>query len=373
MTPPDFSDIVNKFRLPRWFVLKVGRSRSHCFAIEFTLGLVNKAGRAPIARSNSVRRWWAFRVKELLSRRLWFLDLSGVVRPDDPDFNLERFASSYRRTVCCRPAYLFYRSFNREKLINYQRRPCWRSHFCPFCFASVSGTLFRSVKSKLNKLLTESGGRTSLVLSSRITSQFVPAADFDSFLGCGPDGVHRLVPQLKAALQEHRKAHESLSRLKHFTRKTSGALWRVIVVPQEKGWVVETRQVLLHESDQKKLPWVRVKGAKIVEKHRVRVSRRGKNGSDKFDEQVYYLLGSFCRYPKELLLCPVELTATYLWAIHGMRLVSGAGLFRRAGRTLVQYYKSLASAKREKRLAENEEKEEPAPEEPPPTQDHLCD
>jgi hypothetical protein len=51
------------------------------------------------------------------------------------------------------------------------------------------------------------------------------------------------------------------------------------------------------------------------------------------------MLGQFNRYPIELLTGYAELTAAYLRAIDGMHTISGTGIFRKAGRTLIEQLK----------------------------------
>jgi hypothetical protein len=181
----DFARFVNKFRLPKWAVAKVGRTKSQSFAIEFTLGLYRKSGWRAVNRTNTFRKLWAQRLKELLARQLWTLDTKGCQDPYHSDFDLKKFVFSYRRAICCRPAYLYYMR-KKDCSINHQIRPCWRTKICPFCFANISMDQYRYVKGFVNKRLRKHGNHTDLVAVCRIVRQFVPAYGFDPRVGCDP-------------------------------------------------------------------------------------------------------------------------------------------------------------------------------------------
>ena len=349
----DFARFVNKFKLPRWAVAKVGRTKSQSFAIEFTLGLYCKAGRLAARRTNTFRTLWSRRLKELLARQLWTLDTKGCQDPYQPEFNLNKFGLSFRRAICCRPAYLYYLR-KKNHAINHQIRPCCRTKICPFCFANISMGQYRYVKGFINKKLKKHGDHTDLVAVCRVVRQFVPAYGFDPRVGCDADQVTRLIPGLKAAIDQHRKAYAKLKRGDQIRRGTLGTLWRIVVIPREIGWDVETRQFVLCDRTVKHTPVVKIRGAKTVYNASLRISRKGKP-VEEFDDAFYALFGEFCRYPKTLLTANVELTATYLRAAHRTRLLTGTGVFTKTGRVLVKFFQSQSrEQKNEKARCEKE-------------------
>lgn len=349
----DFARFVNKFKLPRWAVAKVGRTKSQSFAIEFTLGLYCKSGRLAARRTNTFRTLWSRRLKELLARQLWTLDTKGCQDPYQPEFNLDKFGLSFRRAICCRPAYLYYLR-KKDHAINHQIRPCWRTKICPFCFANISMDQYRYVKGFVNKKLKKHGDHTDLVAVCRVVRQFVPAYGFDPRIGCDVDQVTWLIPGLKTAIDQHRKAYAKLERSKQISRKALGTLWRIVVIPREIGWDVETRQFVLCDRTVKRMPVVKIRGAKTVYNASLRISRKGKP-AEEFDDAFYALFGEFCRYPKTLLTANVELTATYLRAAHRTRLLTGTGVFTKTGRILVKFFQSKSrEQKNEKARCEKE-------------------
>lgn len=351
----DFSRFVNKFRLPKWVVSKVGRTKSQSFAIEFTLGLYKKSGRRPIERTNTFRKLWARRLKELLARQLWTLDVKGCQDPHHADFDLKKFGLSFRRALCCRPAYLYFMR-GQGQPINHQIRPCWRTKICPFCFANISMSQYRYVKAFINKRLQKHAQHTDLVAVCRIVRQFVPARGFNPSIGCDAEEIASLAAMLAPALDQHRKAYERLARSKRVSRNALGALWRIIVTPRDTGWDVETRQFVLCAATVRRMPLVKIRKAKTVYLKTLRISRKNKPG-EQFDDEFYAMFGEFCRYPKALLTNSVELTAAYLRAAHRRRLLTGSGVFTKTGRVLVKYFQSLAQERETKRSFCDEEKE----------------
>lgn len=351
----DFAKFVYKFRLPKWAVAKVGRTKSQSFAIEFTLGLYRKSGSKTRRRTNTFRKLWAQRLKELLARQLWTLDTKGCQDPYHADFDLKKFGLSFRRALCCRPAYLYYIR-KKDHSINHQIRPCWRTKICPFCWANISMDQYRYVKGFINKKLKKHGQHTDLVAVCRIVRQFVPACGFDPRVGCDTEQIDRLSPLLKKVIEQHRKAYSKLATSKQVSRKTVGTLWRIVVIPREIGWDVETRQVVLAERAVKRLPLVKIRGAKTVYNASLRLSRKGKP-DEVFDDEFYQLFGEFCRYPKELLTASVELVATYLRATHGIRLLTGTGAFTKTGRVLVKFFQSMAAEQKIKKELREKEKD----------------
>ena len=329
----DFIQFVNKFKLPRWFVLKTGKTKSQFFAAEFTLGLYLKTGRRVVRRTNTFRRLWSRRLKELLSRQLWRLSSSPEVDPSSPLFELKRFALSYRRALCCRPTYLYYVKSSGQS-INYQVRPCWRTRICPFCIARISAAQYRLVKHTVNIWAKKNVSCDSFMVVCRVLREFVPAIGFNAALGCDQEKIAELARPLKFALRQHKAHYDALVRSKRVARHTIGSMWRVTVDPQIDGWFVETRQFLLCRANLKKLPVVTLPNAAVVYNERLPLVAAPKG--EEFDDAFYPVFGEFCRYHKSLLIAPPELVAAYLHASAGIKLFRGSGLFLKTCRGLLR-------------------------------------
>lgn len=215
---------------------------------------------------------------------------------------------------------------------------------------------YRYVKGFVNKRLKKYGNHTDLVAVCRVVRQFVPACGFDPRVGCDAAQVTRLIPGLKTAIDQHRKAYVKLTHSKQVSRKTLGTLWRIVVIPREMGWDVETRQFVLCDRTVKRLPMVKIRGAKTVYNASLRISRKGKP-DEEFDDAFYALFGEFCRYPKTLLTASVELVATYLRAVHRTRLLTGTGVFTKTGRVLVKFFQSVAQEQKNEQARCEKEKD----------------
>lgn len=337
----DLDSFVLGLRLRRWRVARVGKRASQLFAANTVLNTATFAGiRKETLR---VRRLWAALMQDLALRRLWFFYPNEAVSPADADFDVSRFALTYRRCRYCRPSFLFFyptRKKASEGRINYQIRPCHRS-LCPFCFARRSQWQFRYVKQQLNKWLRE--GRTDIVLTYRSRKEFVPAKGFSPDSGCSLEDVLAMAKRLRAVIQQHRRAYKKLRCSKLLHRRTVGALWRVVVTPAPNGWYVETRQLVAAPNSLRQVPFAQLKFRTTGTYARLPVFRDAQQPR-KFNDQFFEFFSEFCRYPKELLTCHTELTAAVLWATHKLPMLAATGAFRGA---------ALRSAACFRRLSEN--------------------
>lgn len=322
----DFAAHVCKYSLRPWRVLRVGRRMSQIFAQQFCLRLEDKkTHRAVVRRTNAMRNHWMRRLKELAVRHLWFPHAKRF-DPYAADFDLKNFTLSFQRCLFCRPSYMYFR-WKKEKVF----RPCNRSYFCPFCFARIAQWQYVSIRRKLRSIGRHNPA-TKLIVTCRVVSRVLPAPEFDTIAGCSDEKVAEYVRLLWGELRRERAAYQK--HVKSLNRKTLGSMWRLVVVPGDTGWLLETRQFILHQP-KTKLPVVRPRHGKVTYIKSIKVADCCNDAETDF----YFMLGQFNRYPIELLTGYAELTAAYLRAIDGMHTISGTGIFRKAGRTLIEQLK----------------------------------
>jgi hypothetical protein len=194
-------------------------------------------------------------------------------------------------------------------------------------------------------------------MTCRVAARFVAAPEWNPAIGCENSAVARYVRLLHGELQRERMAYAACQRA--LNNKTSGSMWRLCVIPHDNGWVIEARQLLLH-APKTKLPCVRVRGSRVTYMKSIKVAEC----YAATETDLFHILGEFNRYPQEWLTGYDELVAVYLRAVYDMRLVSGTGLFKRSGRSLVKYHQrkdrnAKAKKDRAKRLSGEEVREAP--------------
>lgn len=342
----DFAAFVRRYKLSTWRVHRISIKPAHIFSQHFVLGLTGaKTHTAVVQRTSTIRRQWAIKLKELAVRALWF-PYGRNTNPDAPDFDFKKFQLSFQRCLFCRPTYMYFRW--RKKAVF---RPCNRSHICPFCYARISTAQYRAVKSKLWSIGRHNSD-TKLIATCRVASRLVLAPDWDPRVGCGLDVVRQYERLLWRELQREREAYKKL--VKQLNRNTLGSLWRLCVVPQDNGWLIETRQFFLH-APKTKLPCVRIRKSRVTYMRSIKVADCYAHTETDF----FHIFGEFNRYPQQLLAGYDELVATYVRAVHGMRLIAGTGILRKAGRRLVtQQKRKVRHAQTENRAAQRAQPEE---------------
>lgn len=345
----DFAEFLRRYSLKPWRVHRVSFRMAHIFSQHFVLGLTGaKTHDTVVARTNTIRRQWALKLKELAIRALWFPAGRGT-NPDAADFDFKKFRLSFQRCLFCRPTYMFFR-WKKEAVF----RPCNRSHICPFCYARISSAQYREVKHKL-RAIGRHNSDTKLIATCRVASRFVPALGWDPQVGCGLDEVKQHERLVWGELQRERDAYSKC--VKQLNRNTLGSLWRLCVVPQDNGWLIETRQFFLH-APKTKLPCVRVRNSRVTYMKSIKVAECYAQPELDF----FYMFGEFSRYPQQLLSGYDELVAAYLRAVHGMRLLAGTGILRKTGRRLVtQHKRKDGHAKAQKGAAQSAPAEETQP------------
>lgn len=322
----DFDAYLDNFRrLPRWRVVRVSARSSQRFSAYAVLG-INKY--ADIKKKTMRFRYlWSDMLHNLASRRLWYFYRDEPEAVEPLVFDFQKFGLSFRRCVCCRPSYLFFRSRKFDASVrlrvNHQLRPC-RRRACPFCFARRVQWSFLFVKKRLNAFLAKSPDRTTKkCLIYRSYTEHVPAAGFSGVTGLDKNEVIAFSNLLRARMHLHRKVYDNAKR--SFSRRVAGGLWGLYVWPVSDGWVIETRQFLLTTVG-KKLPELKFPFKVSKQYRRVLVKRSPKDLRD-FDDKFERLFGLFWRYPKGLLIGYPELVAAVFWAMTGFRTTRSFGVF----------------------------------------------
>jgi len=336
----EFAEFIRRYRIPTWRVRRISVRTAHIFVQQFVLGLTGaKTHNTVTGRTNTIRQQWVSKLKELAIRALWFPTGTNA-DSNAPDFDFDKFRLSFQRCMFCRPTYMYFRW--RRKAVY---RPCNRAHICPFCYARISAAQYRDVKHKL-RAVGRHNKDTKLVATCRVAARFVAAPDWDPRVGCGPEKVRVYARLLWGELQRERDAYSKC--VKTLNRHVLGSMWRLAVVPQDGGWLIEARQFFLHAA-KTKLPAVRVRGSRVTYIKSIKVSDCYNEPASDF----FHIFGEFTRYPQQLLVGYDELVAAYLRAVHRMRLLAGTGILRSAGRSLVtQQKRKVDHAETQKRAAQ---------------------
>jgi hypothetical protein len=322
----DFVEYVKSFRYRRWQIDRVGTRISKVFTLQFVFGLTkNKELWKVAGRLNGFRRRWIYRLRELTGNELWLLT-SDKRSPYHPDFDFEKFSGALRRCMFCRPTVVHFHSKDGRSV---KIRPCWRTHICPFCWANLTGAQYVSVKQAINKLVKRDN---NLVAVCRVVREYVPAPGFDLHVGPTPAQIKQYEKILRRTIKKHKTRYQQLVQKKTLQRKTIGSLWRLVVIPDQAGWQIEVRQFFVCRADSQP-PTVNTRGCRIVFSQTIRLN----NERFKMLEEFFNLFGAFCQYPVELLSGYGQLVAAYLNAAHDQRLISGTGVFKKSGRSLIRY------------------------------------
>jgi len=341
----DFVRYLNDFRYRHWAIDNSGTTASKIFAIQFVLGLVdNKTIYRVNKTTKRLRRQWIARLKDLVGRELWMpMKYTGGkwLSPYHPDFCFKKFSSAFRRCLFCRPAYVHFCSIDGRQV---KIKPCWRLHICPFCWANLTAVQYIYLKQALATL--RKADSKPYVLVSRVLRQFIPAPGFDGVYGATPQQLDAYATKLRGVIRKHKSRYAKLMAGKKFKKATAGAVWRLVVIPQTDGWLVEARQVFICRPNAK-LPVIKCRPASVMYMESVKL-----NGPPEVvQEAVFHAFGEFCRYPRELLTGYSELTAAYLRAAHNVRLISGSGILRKTSRPLIHHMRKQREYAKARRAA----------------------
>lgn len=331
----DLGACVQRYIPHRWKIVKISSRASQVFAQYCVLGAIaDKRDTKVRSLSRAIRRLWTKRLQELVGRNLWALNIKT------DNFDKRKFELTFRRCFFCRPTYLYY--FWRKETVF---RPCRRDAFCPFCFARICAWSYRHVKKTLRTIGAQDP-TTKLVMTCRVVSRFIAAADFHPTLGCSDSQILVYTKILRGELQRHQYAYNKCA--KQLQRTTKGSMCRTVVIPQKTGWRIETRQFLVH-APKIKLPVVRLPGAKVQYLKSCRLA--DDFAKPETSSEFFFMLAEFHRYPRELLTGYAEFTAAYLHARQDLRLLSGTGVCRKTGQSLGAYFKQKDADARASRAA----------------------
>lgn len=335
----------------------------HQFALIATYGLVptarNKFPRSLARVRKAVKRYrkqWLHVLEQLCLHELWS-PVSGISFDSRGDtFDESKFDFAFGLCTRCLPLCvkwqesrksLLRRKRAKKRKINAHIIPCRKTHFCPACFGSLSEQQYRHVKQVVNTLNRKG---TPITVTSRVTSVFVPAATgFDpafeqqAYLTANVLRLREAIAEAKASRQ---KLHKRLQ------RNTLGSYWRLIAVPVENGWRLETRWLFI-TSLHRQPPMDDVPNSVVESEHVVHLPERLRwatrlTESDA-DELLVDALLPFAKYPRELLTGNIDLIAAWLNALVRTRLLCGTGLLEKSGRSLLEMHKrqdKLAAAKK---------------------------
>lgn len=243
------------------------------------------------------RLLWHWRLRDLVMGGLWY---------PGPVDNSTTFYLTLQRMVRCRPTVCWFKDSKKTAV-----KPCGRAHFCPFCAARFAHKIYLLVTAACNRAVAKNA-TTKLVY--REIEFLLPAVGFENY-GMPPEAMVENAKTIRRAVLDVLRRRKKLS--KSLQRKTAGSLFNVVIDPLDKAWRVSIRQLILTTRNDKK-PFVRIRNARTAYLKTVLAS----------DElAVRKLIGKFVTYPNGLLYGYVELAAIALRIRHGLRVVTGTGLF----------------------------------------------
>lgn len=311
---------IERDRMRHWRIVSVSTRTAQRFAIrnvyypasgrrrhahEMQFGFI-------VSMVHRLHRLWFNRVKDMVRNQLWL--------PGSPDATHGSRLTTLRRIMNCRPTAVFFQSGNKGLI-----RPCKQYKVCPFCWGRLASFMYRRMRTRIRAAHKT---HDDLILACRVSSHYIHAENFTSASGLSLEEIYAHARVLHKTLSKHRKQYQAL--VKDLQRKTLGSAWRIVVNPQESGWLIEVRQLLLVRAGKCRLPWAQFRGGKTVFLESVK--------ANDFDA-TYPLIGRFAEYPDGLLTSYAELTAVYLQAGYSLRTLSGTGVFRTCGDGLLRAFK----------------------------------
>lgn len=350
------SAITRRLRMAELKRIKLVRPMTrarHIFALMATYDLQHVRAREKVSRRiRKYRRQWLHMLEQLCTHQLW----SPVtdIRFAAHDVHEEsRFDFAFGLCCRCLPTCVKWsfsnswrRRFGRKKM-RAELLPCRKTNICPSCFGTVSAQQYRQCKQVVNRFQQKDGVR----LTARVETCFVPAAagfdrDFQQV-----EMLHANVDILRNAIANRRVPNGSALH-KRLQRHTLGAFWRVLAIPQEAGWNVVTRWVFLTEPGVTPPPTVfdaSIDVSEIVVDVPRRESWHHQHTETDVDENLVEALLTFAAYPKEFLTGDVDLVAAWLNAAANTRVVSGMGVLKQAGSSLLARFKKQDRTRRAQR------------------------
>jgi len=342
----DVLELAYRQRLVRRYRIVAPRKRASYFAALTCTYSVKKPQHTKSlprirARLNRVRVAWLHRLWDLSRYELWLFRRGLSADPNE--INPDKLIEAFKLFADCRPRCVVYMPAP-EWLKSLVYKPCYRSNFCPHCWASVAARQMQRAKRVINTYIGRNA-KAELNVTTQISEQF--------FTSCGIGGDHfttvedryEAIMALRAQMERYKTHLEKLH--KRVQRNTVGAMWRMVIIPAEAGWRIQLRQFFLTAAD-KKPPTDIIYGAKLVSRTTT-LARGGCSWKDRkstltMDSDIYDRLMEFNTYPMEWLTEDIELTAIYLNAAAKHRLIGGTGKLSKVGTALVREFVFLEAA-----------------------------
>lgn len=343
----DFRDFIANIKWRQWRMDRISGRASRIFSMDCLFGVtIGKSIPKVLRLTRRLRKQWALTLRELAARQLWAPTRNARCDPYAADFSEKQFTLSYKRCLNCRPAYAHYPSKTGDLI---KIRSCWRCRICPFCWAGLAAAQYVAIKRALK---VASKKHPKLVLTTRIVQQEVVATGWNPILGLSAEELVPHIHKLRAVILKQQEAHSKLARTKKLQRGTIGSLWRIVVVPSNTGWFVQTRQIFLCPAKDK-LPAVRIRDGQVVHLKSVKVNVH----SPDFVDECRDILLPFCAYPVSMVKGYSELTAVVLHASARLRLFSGTGVLVKTGRTYIKQMQQEAAYEKAKKAFKKARKE----------------
>ena len=297
---------------------------------------------------NNIRKLWIERLWELGRHELWMYQ-RGLL-PDPIELNPEKILQAFKLYSGCRPRCIVYMPPQEKWQQFIKHKPCNKSNFCPHCWASVSARQTQRVRQVINAHLA--GDRTAnLRLDMQITERFLSSGNIGGLNFSEPADRYQALVRLRNELHACTRHLKKIA--KRVQRSTLASVWRNVVIPEERGWRVQLRQLFLTESPY--MPPLDVQRGYSTAKHIIVPIVGGQSWAQlktvsTMDDNIYGALIAFNDYPTQLLTEDIELTAIYLNASAKERMLGGTGKLHRIGGRLVREFVTQEAGSRNVKL-----------------------
>ena len=312
---------------PRKLKIVNYRRRAGCLvALQATYGALNRKTITMIARR--VRQ---FRV--LFVNRLWALGKEGEyfavsgVDTSPEFFDVRRVVQAFQRCVRCVPNLVIYAAWRQKQ----KRRPCRRSNFCPACWARGVVRAYRGYKQTINILLAAKPAKPVKV-TLRVYERFVEAPFADLAESATPEELTTAISIVRAHIADCKQYLSAMR--KNTYRNTAASYWRIVAIPDETGWRIQLRQLLITTPKRKKKQSKKPRH-EFLENYSLIASRTvtalprktwlERKTTESFDDGLAELMVEFSAYPRTLLTADIDLVAACLNAARGQKMAGATG------------------------------------------------
>lgn len=313
------------------------RSRNPCLAaIAATYDLPPDDRSVPTIRAcvNRRREQFLTRAYELAKHDKYFLVRGIITNPHY--FDAQRALNAFYLCAKCCPTVMIYPpAMQRTR----EFKSCGHSNFCPSCWCAVAMRQYQQFRLVLNAFLQQ-GPAAEIYVTPYITEQFVRNDAIGPHEHASPEAAAEAVVLLQHEIDRYKHLLANRGRRLRIQRNTVSAYWRVVVLPAERGWRLQFRQLFLTLPEQRTPnDRINIRNTRIVLNKTLRLSG-GKNWRERWldetENKLDELMLEFLRYPSELLTEDIDLTAAVLNATAKQRMLGGYGKFRSAGSGLLK-------------------------------------